>query len=129
MRNAPTAHCPLPCVLNATGNPPRSRDGSGRASLPLDPPEGHGVEAWRASLALPCVVPPGLGEPASGAAAARKASQGAGLTSQDVVRALLSALSVGAPPMHHQLYLLAVGHCSKEHYTLLAQVRVWGACC
>jgi len=52
----------------------------------------------------------------------RNPPQAAGtLAARDVIRALLSALSSGVPPLQHQLYLLAVGHCSREHYGALAQ--------
>ncbi|KAI8469209.1 MAG: cell morphogenesis central region-domain-containing protein [Monoraphidium minutum] len=95
-----------------------TRDASGRAALPAEQQEARGAETWRACLALPCVVPPALVESASASSAPRK---GAGLAPRDVLRALLAALSAGVPPMHQQLYLLAVGHCSREHYPLVAQ--------
>jgi hypothetical protein len=47
--------------------------------------------------------------------------QSGGVTARDVVRGLLWALSSGVPPLQQQLHLVALGHCSKEHYPLLVQ--------
>jgi hypothetical protein len=104
---------------------PRSRDAAGRFSLPLDQTEGHAPEPWHAHLALPCVAPPFLVDaPAGRGGRGGGTAAGGVLAGRDVVRALLAALSGGAAPLQQQLCLLALGHCSKEHYVLLAQVRV-----
>lgn len=69
------------------------------------------------------------GNLSSGASTASSASAASGqllsgfsapISARDIVRALLSGIGAG-PAIHQQLCLLALGHCSVDHYSVLAE--------
>eukprot|EP00775_Hariotina_reticulata_P013221 gene13221-13351_t len=92
-----------------------SRDSAGRIVLPGEgSQEGRRSDAWKAFVVVACVCPPSLREKVE-KAAARK---GAGLTARDLIRALLASLTSGAA-VPQQVFLMALGHCSSEHYPVL----------
>eukprot|EP00878_Enallax_costatus_P012410 GHUV01012961.1.p1 GENE.GHUV01012961.1~~GHUV01012961.1.p1 ORF type:complete len:1005 (+),score=325.04 GHUV01012961.1:1774-4788(+) len=91
-----------------------TRDSAGRLQIPADGPDARSSDAWKAFVVVACVCPPSLRERVE-RAAARK---GALLTARDLIRSLLASLT-GGSGMPQQVCLMALGHASPEHYSVL----------